>query len=118
MPLSDPAVRNAKPGARARKMFDGGGLYLEVSPRGGKWWRLKYRFDGKAKRLSLGVYPGVSLKAARDRRDKARKLLADGIDPSENRKAQKAGPPATATASFVVSSEMSFPGSVGARFPR
>jgi hypothetical protein len=56
------------------------------SPAGGKWWRLKYWFDGKEKRLSLGVFPDVSLKDARDRRDASRKLLADGMDPSENRK--------------------------------
>jgi integrase len=62
---------------------------LEVSPAGGKWWRLKYRFEGKEKRLSLGVYPYVGLKEARDRRDAARKLLANGTDPSANRKAQK-----------------------------
>ena len=62
MPLSDTAIRNAKPSDKARKMFDGGGLYLEVAPSGGKWWWLKYRFDGKEKRLSLEVYPDVSLK--------------------------------------------------------
>ena len=90
MSLSDTAVRNAKPDKKATKLFDDRGLYLEVSPTGGKWWRLKYRFDGKEKRLSLGVYPDVGLRDARERRDSARKLLADGIDPSENRKSQKA----------------------------
>ena len=70
-------------------MFDGGGLYLEVSPAGGKWWRLKYRFAGKEKRISLGVFPDVSLKDARDRKDEARRLLANDIDPSEHRKAQQ-----------------------------
>lgn len=102
MPLSDTAIRNAKPGDKARKMFDGGGLYLEVAPSGGKWWRLKYRFDGKEKRLSLGVYPDVSLKDARARRDEARKLLANEIDPSENRKAQKAAKIERAGNSFEV----------------
>ena len=57
---------------------------------GGKWWRLKYRFDGKEKRLSLGVYPDVGLKDARERRDECRRLLANSVDPSENRKAVKA----------------------------
>jgi hypothetical protein len=68
-------------------MFDTGGLYLEVSPTGGKWWRLKYRFAGKEKRISLGVFPSVPLQEARDRRDSARALLDDGIDPSETSKA-------------------------------
>ena len=90
MSLTDTAIRNAKPGEKARKMFDGGGLYLEVAPAGGKWWRLKYRFEGKEKRLSLGTYPDVSLKLARERRDEARKLLANHIDPSAQRKAEKA----------------------------
>ena len=70
-------------------MSDSGGLYVEVAPGGGRWWRLKYRYGGKEKRLSLGVYPDVSLKDARDRRDDARKLLANGIDPSEHRKRTK-----------------------------
>jgi len=89
IPLTDIAIRNAKPGEKPVRLFDGGGMYLEISPPGGKWWRLKYRFDCKEKRLSLGVYPDVSLKDARDRRDASRKLLADGIDPSENRTAMK-----------------------------
>jgi integrase len=89
MPLTDASIRNVTPGKKPIKLFDGGGLYLEVSPTGGKWWRIKYRFDGKEKRLSLGVYPDVSLKDVRERRDTVRKLLANGIDPSENRKAKK-----------------------------
>ena len=64
MPLADTAIRNAKPGNKTKKMFDGGGLYLEVAPSGGKWWRLKFRYGGKEKRLSLGVYHDVSLKEA------------------------------------------------------
>ena len=71
-------------------MADGGGLYLEVSPSGGKWWRLKYRFDGKEKRLSLGTYPDTSLADARGKREAARKLLAAGVDPGEHRKATDA----------------------------
>ncbi len=102
MPLTDTAIRNAKPGEKTIKLFDERGLYLEVSPAGGKWWRLKYRFDGKEKRLSLGVYPDVSLKDARERRDAARKLLADGTDPSENRKAQKSARADRAANSFEV----------------
>ena len=102
MPLTDTAVRNAKPGAKPVRLFDERGLYLEVSPTGGKWWRVKYRLDGKEKRLSLGIYPDVGLKDARDRRDAARKLLADGIDPSENRKAQKSARADRAANSFEV----------------
>lgn len=102
MPLTDTAIRNAKPADKARKLFDGGGLYLEVAPSGGKWWRLKYRFGGKEKRLSLGVYPDVSLRDARDRRDAARKLLANDIDPSQNRKARKAATVERAANSFEV----------------
>jgi hypothetical protein len=81
MHLTDAAVRNAKPSKKAVKLFDDRGLYVEVSPAGGKWWRHKYRFDGKEKRLSLGVYPDVGLKEARARRDNTRKLLAGGVDP-------------------------------------
>jgi integrase len=89
MPLTDTAIRNAKPGAKPTKLFDERGLFLLVTPAGGKWWRLKYRFNGKEKLLSLGTYPDVGLKDARERRDGARKQLADGIDPSHSRKAQK-----------------------------
>jgi len=89
MTLTDTAVRNAKPGTKPIRLFDGGGLYLEISPAGGKLWRLKYRFDTKEKRLALGAYPDVPLKDARERREAARKLLATGIDPGETRKAEK-----------------------------
>jgi integrase len=89
MPLTDTGIRKAKPEAKPRKLFDERGLFLLVKPNGGKWWRFKYRFDGKEKQLSLGVYPDVSLKDARDRRDEARKLVANSIDPSEDRKAEK-----------------------------
>src|SRR5438445_2395386 len=83
-------IRNAKPTGKLYRLFDGRGLYLEVSASGGRWWRLKYRFAGKEKRLSLGVFPDVGLKDARERRDAARQLLARGIDPSVERKVQKA----------------------------
>jgi integrase len=81
MPLTDTACKNAKPDAKPRKMADGGGMYLEVMPTGSKYWRLKYRFDGKEKRLAFGVYPEVSLSEGRDKREQARKLLKQGIDP-------------------------------------
>jgi integrase len=102
MPLSDAKVRSAKPSTKAVKLFDERGLYLEVSPSGGKWWRLKYRFDGKEKRLSLGVYPDVGLKDARARRDSARRLLSEGVDPSANRKAQRSTSSEHAANSFEV----------------
>jgi integrase len=89
MPLTNAAIRAARPRAKAVKLFDGGGLYLEISPSGGKWWRWKYRFGGKEKRLSLGVYPHVSLKAAREKRDTLRQQVAAGVDPGEARKAEK-----------------------------
>jgi hypothetical protein len=83
MTLSDRQLRDkAKPIARPFKLFDGGGLYLLVKPNGGRYWRMQYRFKGKAKGLAFGVYPEVSLKEARDKRDDARKLLRNGIDPS------------------------------------
>jgi integrase len=88
--LSDSVVRQAKPALRARKLFDSGGLYLLIALTGGKRWRLKYRFAGKERLLALGTYPDVGLKKARDKRDAARKLIADGIDPGAERKAAKA----------------------------
>lgn len=102
MPLTDTSIKNAKPRSKPWRAFDGGGLYLEISPAGGKWWRLKYRFGGKEKRLSLGVYPEVSLKEARGRRDSARKLLADGVDPGVNRKAINSARSDRAANSFEV----------------
>jgi integrase len=89
MPLTDTALKAAKPTGKSQRLFDGAGLYLEISPAGGKWWRFKYRFDSKEKRLSLGVYPDVSLKEARERRDEMRRLIANGVDPGVNRKIQK-----------------------------
>ena len=90
MPLTDTAIRTAKPTDKAVKLFDGGGLSLEIAPSGGKWWRLKYRFQGKEKRISLGTYPTVSLKDARERREQAKRLIEQGIDPSNQRKEAKA----------------------------
>ena len=83
-------IRKAKPDNRVQKLFDGGGLYLEVRPDGAKYWRMKYYFSGKERRLAIGVYPDVSLAMARESRDEARKLLADGIDPSEHKRQSRA----------------------------
>jgi integrase len=89
MSLSDRAIRNAKPRAKPYKLADERGLYLLVNA-AGKYWRHDYRFDGKRKTLALGVYPDVPLKLARERRDDARRQVADGIDPGHARKAVKA----------------------------
>ena len=89
MPLTDKAARNAKPGTKPYKLFDGEGMYLLVQPDGGKYWRLKYRFAAKEKLLALGVYDTVSLAEARQRRAKARAALADGRDPSADRQSEK-----------------------------
>ena len=86
MPLTDIAIKKAKPGAKPAKMSDEKGLYLLVNPTGSKLWRWKYRVDGAEKLMALGNYPDVSLTGARDVRDEARKLLATGIDPMARRK--------------------------------
>lgn len=100
MPLTDTTIRNARPAAKPQKLYDGGGLYLEVAPTGGKWWRLKYRFGGKEKRISLGVYPDVPLKVAREKCTTARALLAAGTDPGEVKKADKRAQRLSAETSF------------------
>jgi integrase len=87
--LTDKAVMNAKPDGKARKLFDGEGLFLLIKPDGGKYWRLKFRFGGNEKLLALGVYPKMSLAAARVEVGKARQLLADGVDPTAERRAAK-----------------------------
>ncbi|WP_042269936.1 tyrosine-type recombinase/integrase [Paraburkholderia heleia] len=102
MPLSDTTIRGAKPGVKPVKLSDAGGLYLLLTPSGSRLWRMKYRFAGKEKLLALGVYPTVSLKDARDRRDEARKKLAAGYDPGEARKAEKATAKDRAANSFEV----------------
>ncbi len=82
MALNDLIIRNAKPLAKAYKLSDEKGLFLLVSPNGSRYWRLKYYFAGKEKLLALGVYPEVKLAEAREKRDQARKLLSQSIDPS------------------------------------
>ena len=86
MPVTHAEIINAKPREQPYRLFDGRGLYLEVAPSGGRWWRFKYRFKGKEKRLSLGVFPEVSIEAARDRLDDVRRRLAAGIDPADERR--------------------------------
>src|SRR5579883_1979122 len=89
MALTEFAVRAAKPAAKDTKLFDERGLYLLVCANGSKLWRLKYRFSGREKLLSLGPYPDIGLKGARDAREEARKLLATGVDPSSKRKRER-----------------------------
>ena len=89
MALTDIKVRTAKPTDKQYKLTDGSGMHLLVHPNGSKYWRLQYRFDGKQKMLALGVYPEVSLADARARRDEARKLLANSIDPGDKKKNDK-----------------------------
>ncbi|MCK0508485.1 tyrosine-type recombinase/integrase [Aromatoleum anaerobium] len=100
MPLTDTAVRQAKPAEKARKLADERGLYLLIQPTGGKLWRLDYRFEGKRKTLALGAYPDVSLAAARKGRDQAREQLAGGDDPGQVRKAEKFARVTAASNSF------------------
>lgn len=89
MPLNDLKVRTAKPKEKPYKLSDIDGLYLLITEKGHKWWRFRYRYDGKEKLLSLGTYPEISLLDARQRRDEARRQIAHGIDPGAVRKAQK-----------------------------
>lgn len=89
MPLTDAQIRTAKLGPKIQKLYDGSGLFVQVMPAGQKYWRLKYRFNGKEKLLALGVYPTVTLAMARKKRDEARAKLADGVDPNEAKKIEK-----------------------------
>ncbi|HGM9928088.1 TPA: tyrosine-type recombinase/integrase, partial [Providencia stuartii] len=89
MALSARQIQTAKPKDKEYKLSDERGLYLLVKPNGARYWRMKYRFAGKEKKLSIGVYPDVSLADARVKRDEARKLLAEGNDPAEQKKLEK-----------------------------
>lgn len=90
MALTDTLIHNTQPADKPQTLNDERGLSILIQPNGGKWWRFRYRFAGKAKMLSLGTYPDVGLKEARKRRDEARKLLANDIDPGRQHKAPKA----------------------------
>jgi hypothetical protein len=102
VPLSELQIKNAKSKEKEYKWMDGYGLFLLVTPTSGKLWRFDYRFGDKRKTIALGAYPAVSLADARQRRDDARKLLANGIDPSDVKKAQKTAVISTAENSFEV----------------
>ena len=88
-PFTDKEIKAAKSKEKIYRLFDGGGLHLEVSPKGQKWWRLKYRINGKEKRISLGVYPRTSLQEARKQRELLKEQIAKGVDPSHERKEAK-----------------------------
>jgi integrase len=102
MALSDVKIKTSKSKDKMYKLTDGKGLFIQVMPNGGKWWRFKYRFEGKEKMLSFGTYPEVSLTKARERRDDARRMVADSIDPAANRKAVKAAKAELLANSFEV----------------
>lgn len=102
VPLTDLQVSKAKPQEKQVTLFDGGGLFLLVTPTGGKLWRLKYRFAGKERLISFGAYPTVSLTDARQRREDAKKLIFNGIDPGDIKKAQKAAQGEQAANTFEV----------------
>ena len=90
MALTDSAIRSAKATSKPVKLYDGGGLFMILSPAGGKLWRFKYRFAGVDKTMAIGKYPTVGLKDARVKRDDARKLLADGFDPGSDKRRKAA----------------------------
>ena len=89
MPLTDTAIKAVKPAEKPIKLTDEKGLFLLVHPNGSRYWRMRYRFAGKEKLLALGVYPDVALKRARERRDEARALLSEGVDPGLVKQVQK-----------------------------
>ena len=102
MKLTDVFLRGLKADGKVQKHFDGGGLYMFVSPSGGKLWRMAYRFDGKQKTMSFGAYPTVNLKDARQKREAAKALLAKGVDPSAHKKAARAAIRAKAANGFEI----------------
>jgi len=105
MSLSDFAIRAAKPHAKSHKLSDGAGLYVAIQPSGSKLWRLKYRYAGKEKLLSIGPYPLVGLAEAREKRDAAKKLLLNGVDPSAKRKLEKIAAETAARTTFALIAE-------------
>ena len=106
MVLTSIAIRNAKPREKLYKLADGDGLHLLVQPNGKMYWRLRYRFRGIQKMLALGPFPAISLLDARGRRDEAKRLLANGIDPSDQRKSDKAAAKAVTANTFgLIASE-------------
>ncbi len=100
--LTEATLRAIKPSGKVERFYDTLGLYLELSKAGGKLWRWQYRFGGKEKRLSFGSWPDVSLKEAREKRDQARKILREGVDPGiDNRKKNTACPGGSGSGDFA-----------------
>jgi len=88
-PLTDKQIKNAKPKEKKYKLYDGGGLFLLLTPQGGKLWRLKYRLHNKDREYAIGIYPTISLVEARQKRDELKNLVANGIDPNQTKKESK-----------------------------
>jgi hypothetical protein len=105
MALSDTAIRFAKAGVAPKKLSDGNGLFLLLQPSGSKLWRVRYRFAGKDKKLSIGRYPEVSLKEARRRRDDAFQLLANGLNPEEQKRVKREADATSAAVTFSLVGE-------------
>ncbi|WP_449256925.1 tyrosine-type recombinase/integrase [Bosea sp. (in: a-proteobacteria)] len=106
MALTDTAIRNAKPSGKTVKLSDGEGLQLWITPNGSKLWRLAYRLDGKQRKLSIGAYPAIDLKTARQKREEAKQLLRDGKDPSAQKKVAKLSEGAARGATFGIRADM------------
>ncbi|MCR6652678.1 MAG: Arm DNA-binding domain-containing protein [Cellvibrionaceae bacterium] len=100
--LTEAAIRQAKPKDKPYRLVDGGGMYLEVSSAGSKYWRLKYRYAGKEKRLALGVYPTITLATAREKARVAKAELAEGNDPGELKKQAKLAKHASVASTFAL----------------
>ncbi|MDG3066791.1 tyrosine-type recombinase/integrase [Thauera mechernichensis] len=108
MPLTDASIRNAKPAEKPLKLTDGAGLYLEVTPAGGKHWRYRFRLAGKENLFAIGTYPQITLADARKARDEARELVKQGINPARHRQQQKAGVLKEAENTFAANAEAWF----------
>ena len=108
MPLTDAAIRNAKPADKPLKLTDGAGLYLEVTPAGGKHWRYRFRLAGRENLFAIGAYPQITLADARKARDEARDLVKQGINPTQHRKQQKNATIEESANTFAVNAEAWF----------
>jgi len=115
MPLTDATIRNAKPADKPLKLTDGAGLYLEVTPAGGKHWRYRFRLAGRENLFAIGAYPQITLADARKARDEARDLVKQGINPTQHRKQQKNATIVESANTFAANAEEWFADTVKAR---